>query len=227
MPMTAAQWVKVMPAGYHWPKTPEELARLSDKEKAEMKLQMGTALLQLRREDLTMTADGQVLRVDKEADRIRRLEELAKPYGCMVELYNHNGWLGMAENQLAVIEKLRQLGVNDVGMVYNFSHSRDELHDDSANFPALWRKIEFHVVNVNITGMHMDGDYIYPSQGNGELEMMRTIQESGWNGTVGLDAEKGLDAQITLQNYLRGLDWIAAELKQAGSAGPRPLFQPP
>lgn len=71
--------------------------------------------------------------------------------------------------------------------------------------------------------MHTAGDIIYPSQGDRELAMMRTIQESGWRGPIGLIAEKGGDAEITLRNYLVGLDWLSAELKQPGSAGPKPF----
>jgi len=33
--------------------------------------------------------------------------------------------------QVAIIERLKTLGVTDVGIVYNFSHARDELHDDT------------------------------------------------------------------------------------------------
>jgi len=76
---------------------------------------------------------------------------------------------------------------------------------------------------VNITGTCMDGISIYLSQGDRELEMMRTIQNSGWRGPIGLIAEKGGDAEVTLRNNLVGLDWLAAELKLAGSGGPRPF----
>ena len=33
----------------------------------------------------------------------------------------------------------------NVGIVYNFSHSRDELHDDSQHFPQLWQLIKPYV----------------------------------------------------------------------------------
>jgi hypothetical protein len=108
-------------------------------------------------------------------------------------------------------------------MVYNFSHARDGFHDDSKNFPQLWKKMRDHVVAVNVTGMRTDEDVVYPSQGDSELEMLRTIQESGWRGPIGLVAEKGGDAEVTLGNYMVGLDWLAAELKQPGSGGPRPF----
>jgi hypothetical protein len=69
----------------------------------------------------------------------------------------------------------------------------------------------------------MDGNLIYPSQGDRELEMMRIIQDSGWKGPVGLIAEKGGDAAVTLRNYMIGLDWLAAELRRPGSGGARPF----
>lgn len=174
-------------------------------------------------QDLATTPREQEARVKREADRINALVKLAAPFGIKVELYNHNGWFGMMDNQVAIIERLKQLGVVDVGIVYNFSHARDQFHDDTANFPPLWRKIKPYVVAVNITGTCLDETSIYLSQGDRELEMMRTIQDSGWRGPVGLLAEKGGDAQVTLANHLKGLDWLAAELKQVGSGGPRPF----
>jgi sugar phosphate isomerase/epimerase len=193
--------------------------KLSEKDKAEF----FKAVAQFNSRNLPKTSEDQQRRVKQDADRIQALVKLAAPYGSKVELYNHNGWFGMEENQLAIIGRLKELGVTDVGMVYNFSHARDELHDDSKNFPELWEKMKTHVVAVNITGMHWEGQEVYPSQGDSELEMMRTIQQSGWRGPIGLIAEKGGDAETTLHNYILGLDWLAAELKRSGSGGNRPF----
>ena len=172
---------------------------------------------------LTKTPEEQQQRVLQEADQINALVQLAAPYGCKIELYNHNYWFGQEDNQLAIIDRLKELGVTDVGMVYNFSHAHDELHDDTVNFSEIWKKIQPHVVAVNITGMGLWKQIIYPSQGQHELDMMRTIQDSGWTGPVGLIAEKGGDAAVTLKNYLTGLDWLTAELKTPGSNGPAPF----
>jgi sugar phosphate isomerase/epimerase len=168
----------------------------------------------------TKTEAEQVQRTDQEAERIRKIVELAAPYGCKVELYNHNGWFGQPDNEVAVIERLKQKGVGGVGMVYNFSHG----HGDIADFPAIWKRIEHYVVAVNVTGMVMNGRIIPPSQGDKELEMMRTIQQSGWHGPIGLIAEQGGDAEVTLGNNLRGLDWLKKELAHPGSGGERPRF---
>jgi hypothetical protein len=219
-PKTPSDWTKL---GVAVPKTPEESAKLSGPEKAKLQEQMRKATWKLMQDSLNNTPQQQQERVRKQADRIQALVKLAAPYGSKVEMYNHNGWFGMLDNQLAVIQRLKELGVTDVGIVYNFSHARDQFHDDTVGFPTLWTKIKPYVVAVNITGMRMDGDIIYPSQGDSELKMMHTIEQSGWRGPLGLIAEKGGDAEVTLRNYLTGLDWLASELKQPGSAGPGPF----
>jgi len=168
----------------------------------------------------TRTEAEQAQRTDEEAERIRRIVELAAPYGCQVELYNHNGWFGRPDNEVAVIERLKQRGVGGVGMVYNFSHG----HADIADFPAVWKRIEHYVVAVNVSGMVTGERLIPPSQGDKELDMLRTIQRSGWHGRIGLIAEQGGDAEVTLRNDLRGLEWLSKELAHPGSGGERPHF---
>jgi hypothetical protein len=55
------------------------------------------------------------------------------------------------------------------------------------------------------------------------MMLMRTIQDSGWHGPVGIIAEKGGDAEETLRNYIIGVNWIGNELKKPGSGGPAPF----
>ncbi|EDY18672.1 Xylose isomerase domain protein TIM barrel [Chthoniobacter flavus Ellin428] len=171
----------------------------------------------------TKSPEEQEARVAQETERIRQIEALAKPYGCKVELYNHNRWFGVMDNEVAIIEHLKKLGVHDVGIVYNFSHG----HDDIADFPAIWKRIQPYVVAVNVTGMVKNGGgkLMPPSQGDSELGMLKVIVDSGWNGPVGLIAEQGGDAEVTLGNYLRGLEWCKEELEQPGSGGPKPDFK--
>lgn len=166
------------------------------------------------------TLAEQERRIADEAERISKIIQLAAPYGCQVELYNHDGWFGQPDNEVAVIEQLERRGINGTGMVYNFSHG----HADVADFPAIWGRVSPHVVAVNVTGMVMSGRLIAPSQGDKELEMMRTIQKSGWRGPVGIIAEQGGDAEVTLDNDLRGMEWLKKELAKPGSGGPRPAF---
>lgn len=168
----------------------------------------------------TKTPQEQTDRIDQESDRIKKIVELAAPYGCKVELYNHNGWFGQTDNEVAIIHRLEEKGVTGVGMVYNFSHG----HADVADFPATWKRMQPYVVTVNVTGMVPSGKLISPSQGDHELEMMRVIVQSGWRGPVGLIAEQGGDAEVTLGNNLRGLAWLKKELEKPGSGGERPNF---
>lgn len=219
LPRTAEDWAELLPAGVKFPMNSGDFRLLSDSDKAAIH----AALSKLRARDLPQSAEEQELRVMREADRIRHIVDVAARYGCKVALYNHGGWFGMPENQLAIIARLREVGVDDVGMVYNFSHARDEMHDDSKNFQALWAKMMPYVIAVNISGMRWEGDIVYPSQGDSELEMMRVIENSGWHGPVGLIAEKGGDAEITLRNYMIGLDWLAARLRQPDMGG-KPVF---
>jgi hypothetical protein len=164
-------------------------------------------------------------RVEREADRIKAFVDVAAPYGCKVELYNHGQWFGRIENQLAILARLQELGITNVGIVYNFIDARDNLHDDTRDFHSLWRRIQPHVDAVNLTGVGNSRVVMNLSQGDSELEMMRVIQQSGWHGPVGLYAhDETNDAEITLRNRLQGVDWLVAELETLGSGGPRRTF---
>jgi len=222
-PKTLQDWAALLPSGMPIVKNAPELEKLSKSDKENFLKEMYGAIARLNKQTLTKTPQEQSQRIRQEANRIHSLIKLAAPYKCKVALYNDNGWFGMMENQVAIIERLQKLGVNDVGIVYNFSHARDELHDDTVNFLSIWQQIKPYVVAVNITGIYWEGSFIYPSQGDCELEMMRTIVESGWKGSIGLIAEKGGDAEVTLRNYLIGLDWLTAELVEPGSGGPPPF----
>lgn len=221
-PKTQKEWEKLLPDGPPMPRNGED-DNLSAAEQAELHAAMSKVAARVRQQEMPKPSEEQQQRLAQDTERIRVLANLAKAYGVKVELYNHNGWFGMMDNQVAIIEIFKQRGVTDVGIVYNFSYARDEMHDDSKNFPASWRKIQPYVVEVNVTGLRWENEYVFPSQGDSELAMMRTIQESGWNGPVGLVDEKGGDAEVTRRNYMIGMDWLPAEQKQSGSGGPAPF----
>ena len=162
----------------------------------------------------------QTQRVEQEAERIGKIVDMARPYGCPVELYNHNNWFGHTDNEIAVIERLKTRGVLGVGMIYNFSHG----HWDIDDFTAKWSRMKPYVVAVNVSGMVRSEALIPPAQGDHELEMLRVIRQSGWKGPIGLIAEQGGDAEVTLANGLAGLDWLAKELARPGSGGARPAM---
>jgi hypothetical protein len=230
VPRTPEGWAPLLPKGFTVPKTKKEWTHLSPEDHAVVQRVIDRLKEGNPNFNLPKTPQEQEQRVKQEANRINTLVKMAAPSGSSIELYNHGGWFGIMENELAVIDRLNKMGVTGVGIVYSFGHARDEFHDDTKNFPEIWRKIKAHVVAINVTGVRWEGQLVYPTQGDGELEMMRTIQESGWTGPVVVSADDDGEvthAEATLRNYLAGIDWLAAELRQPGSGGPRPVLHEP
>jgi sugar phosphate isomerase/epimerase len=188
-------------------------------------LHVRNAIARAAVEDLPTDAAAYDARVAREAYRIASVRAIAAQYGCRVHIYNHCDWFGRVENELEILAALGRAGIDDVGLVYNFSHAWDGFHDDRPYFAELWNRMREHVVAVNVTGMEWDGEpVVYPSEGHGELEMLRTIAASGWEGPLGLLQQRFGDAEEILANDVRGLDWLAGEIAEPGSAGPRPAL---
>lgn len=158
----------------------------------------------------SMSPQQRQQRINWEADRIAAFVKLAAPYGCKVNLYGHPGWLGRMENQLEIIDQLRKIGVTDVGIVYNITHSRatSEFKDDADAFPQLWSRIKPYVVAINTEHWRT------PFR---TIGMMRVIQDSGWTGPVGMFTVGYGDAEFVLRNALYGLEWSVAELEKPSS----------
>ena len=78
-------------------------------------------------------AEEQQARVDAEAAKLVPVARAAAEVGCKVALYNHGGWFGEPENQVAIIERLKREGISNAGMVYNFHHG----HPHISRFPEL------------------------------------------------------------------------------------------
>jgi sugar phosphate isomerase/epimerase len=169
-------------------------------------------------------AAEQTAQVEREAARIRPIAEAAQRLHCKVALYNHGGWFGQPENQVAIVEKLQAAGLQNVGIVYNFHHG----HEHIAQFPELWAKMRPHLLAVNLNGMIRDGDkqgkkILNLGEGDQELAMLKVIRDSGWLGPVGIiDHRNELDSEVALQANLRGLEWLTREMEKPGSGGPKP-----
>ena len=170
----------------------------------------------------TRTPEEQLARVESEAKRIKSIAEAAAKIGCTVGLYNHGSWFGEPANQIAIIEKLRAVGLTNVGLVYNLHHGHDHLD----RFPALLQKMKPHLYLLNINGMVRDGESsgrkILPlAQGDLDLSLLKTIRDSGWRGPIGILNHTDEDAEARLRDNLEGLDWLALQL-QGRPAGARP-----
>jgi sugar phosphate isomerase/epimerase len=160
----------------------------------------------------TKSPEEQAKRIQTEVARLRPIADAAAAIGCTVGLYNHGGWFGEPENQIAII---KALNAPNVGIVYNFHHG----HDHIERFPELLAKMKPHLYCLNINGMVKEGEragkkILTIGEGDRELAMLKQIQESGWRGLVGIiDHRPETDSEETLRANLAGLE----KLKKAGS----------
>ena len=166
-------------------------------------------------------------RVEAAAAKLRPLAEEAAKIDCSLALYNHGGWFGEPENQIAIIERLRARGVTNLGMVYNLHHGHDHLD----RFPALLAKTMPYLLALNINGMDPGGDRygrkILPlGQGSRDLELLRVIAASGYRGPIGILGHTMDDAEERLKDNLDGLDWLVPQL-EGRPAGPPPRPRTP
>jgi sugar phosphate isomerase/epimerase len=152
-------------------------------------------------------------KVKAAAVAIRPIAEEAAKIGSKVALYNHGGWFGEPENQVAIIKRL---GLPNVGIVYNFHHG----HSHIERFPELFKTMQPHLLAINLNGMVKNGDTtgkkILPiGQGDQELAMMKVILQGGWRGPVGiLDHRPETDSEPTLRENLEGLARLRRKLEQ-------------
>jgi sugar phosphate isomerase/epimerase len=154
----------------------------------------------------TKDAADQQTRVEQEAARIRTIAEAAAPLGLKVALYNHGGWFGDPDNQIAIIERLAKDGVSNVGIVYNQHHG----HADIGRFPALLAKMKPYLLALNLNGMNR-GDQARDQiavlgTGSEDARLLQIIAGSGWQGPIGILNHTNEDAEIRLKANLDGLE---------------------
>lgn len=171
---------------------------------------------------LTKTAEEQRVRVDAEAKRIRTIAEAAASIGCKVALYNHGSWFGEPENQIQIIERLKQDGITNVGIVYNQHHGHDHLD----RFATLLQQMKPHLLVLNLNGMTRNGDKVGKKilplgQGDLDLGLLKVIRGSGWRGPIGILNHTEEDAEVRLRDNLDGLDWLLPQL-DGKPPGPKP-----
>ncbi len=170
----------------------------------------------------TANADEQKKRIEAEVQRIRPIAEAAAEANCQVALYNHGGWFGEPENQLAIIEALK---LPNVGIVYNQHHG----HDHVDRFPALLKQMMPHLLALNLNGMVPKGDQIGQKimpLGTGplDLKMLKVVKDSGYHGPIGILGHTQDDAEERLSDNLDGLAWLLPQLS-GKPAGPLPKYR--
>ena len=168
--------------------------------------------------------DDQAARVETAAQQMLPLAKRTKAMGCKLGLYNHGGWSGEPKNLVAVCARLHELGQEHVGIVYNFHHGHGHIDDWAESF-ALMKPF---VICLNLNGMNpMEQPKILGiGKGAHELEMIRTVVESGYDGPIGIiDHREQLDARESLLENRDGLEWVRKEIEKPGSGGPKPVAE--
>lgn len=161
--------------------------------------------------------------VQQGADLMRPIAQEAAKLGCTVALYNHGGWFGEPENQIQIIEKLKAEGINNVGIVYNLHHGHHHLD----HFPAMLEKMKPYLLALNLNGMTKEGDKhgkkILPiGQGDLDLQLLKTIRESGYTGPIGILNHTDEDAEGRLLDNIDGLEWLVPQLDGKPASGAKP-----
>ncbi len=169
----------------------------------------------------TSSEQEQRARIEAEAARIKPIALAAAKIGCTVGLYNHGGWFGEPENQIAIIEELK---LPNVGIVYNLHHG----HDHVDRFAALLETMKPHLYALNLNGTDPHGDRagrkILPlGEGELDLELLRTIVASGYRGPIGILNHTQENAEQRLRQNLQGLDDLVQRLE--ASPQPAPAVQ--
>lgn len=138
---------------------------------------------------------------------VNHIDSLANSMGCTISLYNHGDWFGEPLNQIRIIEKT---GSKNIGMIYNFHHAHAQVKD----FPQLLEKMLPYLKTVNINGMKTGGPQIVPlGAGDLELEMLKTVKQSGYNGSIGIIGHvEDADVKVVLQRNLDGLKSLLKEM---------------
>jgi quinoprotein glucose dehydrogenase len=168
------------------------------------------------------TPQEQEARLVAETDRIRPIARAAAGIGCTVGLYNHGGWFGEPDNQIAILERLRKEGITNAGIIYNQHHGHEHLD----HFEALLARMKPYLLALNLNGMSrgadQQGDKILPiAQGDLDIALIRIIRDSGWTGPIGILNHTDEDAGLRLQDNLDGLQWVMDQIN-GKPATPKP-----
>ncbi|HTL30515.1 MAG TPA: PQQ-binding-like beta-propeller repeat protein, partial [Tepidisphaeraceae bacterium] len=146
--------------------------------------------------------------------------DAAQAIGCKIALYNHGGWLGEPENMLELVKRLNR---PNVGIVYNLHHGHDHLD----RFSQVLKQMLPHLMCLNLNGMTRDGERlgkkIMPiAQGDLDLQLLRAIRDSGYDGHIGILNHTDEDAEARLLDNLDGLDWLVPQLDGTAPSQPKP-----
>jgi hypothetical protein len=146
-------------------------------------------------------------KVAEAAKAVAVISRRAYSIGCTVGLYNHNGWYGEPENQLAII---KELNLKNLGIVYNFNHAQDQTESFAKFYPLILP----HLIAINLAGLKKGDQHIYPITKTGAEKMMiDIILRSDYAGPIGIiNEDTDPDAAVGLQKNMDGLRDILMDL---------------
>lgn len=155
-------------------------------------------------------------------ERLAPLVDAAGEAGLQLGLYNHMHWFGEPEHELEILQKFQDNRRDNVGLVYNFHHG----HAHIDRFEDVMQMIKPHLMCLNLNGMDRRGmDWAHKivplGHGECELDMMRIVARSGYQGPLGLLNHTDEDSEERLADNLDGFHWCQKAL--AGEdPGPKP-----
>ncbi len=161
-------------------------------------------------------------RVEKVCSLVGTIADEVLPMGCKIAMYNHGGWTGNPENQVQVIQNLQKsYNPDSLGIVLNFHHTHPYIDE----FPEFFSRVKPYLFVVNTNGMRVKLDEdgvarpdpkILPlGEGDHEEEMLGIVNESGYDGLVGVsDHTRGVDPEFNLKKNRETLVSILDQLKQ-------------
>lgn len=144
---------------------------------------------------------------------VKYIAQKAAEIGCTLGLYNHGGWFGEPENQLAIIDYLK---MPNIGIVYNFHHAEEHIE----RFPQFFPKILPHLMALNLSGLKKGNPVkVVPiGQGDAEQEMIRIVWESKYKGPIGIiNEDTAPDAEVGLTMNMEGLKQVLQSIGDAAA----------
>lgn len=149
-------------------------------------------------------------KIQKGAKAIQYIHQRAAEIGCTIALYNHEDWFGEPANEVRIIEAS---GLKDVHIVYNFHHGHTQVDE----FDEILKVTKPYLTTVNLNGMKgIKFNILTLGEGDRELEMMKKLKESGFNGSIGIIGHtENEDVKLVLQRNLAGLKKLLAEMGEA------------
>ena len=157
--------------------------------------------------DALLETTPEEARVEKVCSLVGPIAKVVMPMGCKIAMYNHGGWTGNPKNQVDVVRKLGEsYNPDSLGIVLNFHHA----HPYIDQFSEFFAQVKPYLFVLNTNGMRVkqnekgieipDPKILPLGEGDHEMEMLRVVRESGYDGLIGvIDHTRGVDPEFNLK----------------------------